>query len=313
MSDLPKPLVPADVDLRGLPFMPLDVVRLTDSDIVALSTGEEFKAAVILWAKCWLQVPAASLPDDDRILAHLSGAGARWKRVKAMALHGFVLCADGRWYHPVIAEKAAEAWKHRQAQRDRANRRWQCDGSPAAHAAAPNNDAAAHAAAYPTAMQGTGTGTGTEETTEFCFSTESDSEKPSSTSVSAARKNSRAKNRSPIPADWQPSEVDRQYAIAKGYDDTWIAAEAEAFRDRNLKTGTLYADHAAAWRTWVQNAPKFAGKSGVNGHVNDAGLTAAASIVVAAGRAVREFEEDRRRNRDPAQPVLEGRRTASGA
>ena len=188
MSDLPKPLVPADVDLRGLPFMPLDVVRLTDSDIVALSTGEEFKAAVILWAKCWLQVPAASLPDDDRILAHLSGAGARWKRVKAMALHGFVLCADGRWYHPVIAEKAAEAWKHRQAQRDRANRRWQCDGSPAAHAAAPNNDAAAHAAAYPTAMQGTGTGTGTEETTEFCFSTESDSEKPSSTSVSAARK-----------------------------------------------------------------------------------------------------------------------------
>jgi hypothetical protein len=124
MAPITAPLTPADCDLRGLAFMPLDVARLVDSDMVALTSGEEFKAAVILWCKCWLQVPAASLPDDDRVLAHLTGAGPRWARVKAQALRGFVLCSDGRWYHPVVAEKAREAWRHRSSQRDKANRRW---------------------------------------------------------------------------------------------------------------------------------------------------------------------------------------------
>lgn len=108
-----EPLTPPDCDLRGLPFMPLDVVRLCDSDLVALSTGDEFKAAVLLWAKCWLQVPAASLPSDERILAHLSGAGPRWRKVRDNAMRGFIQCSDGRWYHPVIAEKAMDAWERR--------------------------------------------------------------------------------------------------------------------------------------------------------------------------------------------------------
>jgi hypothetical protein len=118
----PAPLTPADCDLRGLPFMPLDVVRLGDSDLVALSTGDEFKAAVLLWGKAWLQVPAASLPDDPRILAHLSGAGTRWAKVREVALRGWVKCSDGRLYHPVIAEKAREAWSFRLLQRDRSKR-----------------------------------------------------------------------------------------------------------------------------------------------------------------------------------------------
>lgn len=111
---LPAPLVPAEVNLRGMPWMPVETVRLLDSDLFALSTGDEFKAAVALWCKSWLQEPAASLPDDDRVLAHLSGAGSRWKKVRAMALRGFVKCSDGRLYHPVIAEKAIEAWERRE-------------------------------------------------------------------------------------------------------------------------------------------------------------------------------------------------------
>jgi len=122
VTDLPAPLTPPECDLRGLSFMPLDVVRLCDSDMVALSTGEEFKAAVLLWAKAWLQVPAASLPDDPRILAHLSGAGTRWARIAAVALRGWVKCSDGRLYHPVIAEKAKEAWSFRVLQRERSKR-----------------------------------------------------------------------------------------------------------------------------------------------------------------------------------------------
>ncbi len=102
--------------------MPLEVMRLIDSDLTALSSGDEFKAAVILWCKCWHQVPAASLPDDDRLLAHLCGFGKdikAWKKVREMALRGFVKCSDGRLYHCVISEKAIEAGRAKQAQRQR--------------------------------------------------------------------------------------------------------------------------------------------------------------------------------------------------
>jgi len=124
-----KPLVPAEVDLRGLPFMPLDAARLLDSDFFTLSTGEEFKAAMTLWCKAWQQVPASSLPNDDKILAHLSGAGKQWPRLRKMALRGFVACSDGRLYHPVVAEKAIQAWAKSNAQRERARKRWQCRGN----------------------------------------------------------------------------------------------------------------------------------------------------------------------------------------
>lgn len=116
------PLTPADLDLRDFAFMPLDVMRLIDSDLNALATGDEFKAAVILWCKSWHQVPASSLPDDDRLLAHLSGYGKDirgWKKVRTVALRGFEKCSDGRLYHAVIAEKALEAGEAKRAQRAR--------------------------------------------------------------------------------------------------------------------------------------------------------------------------------------------------
>lgn len=119
MSDLPAPLVPADVDLRDFGFMPLDVLRLRDSDLMALSTGDEFKAAVALWCVAWHQVPAASLPDDDRLLARYSGAGPAWRKLRDGALRGFEKCEDGRLYHATIAEKALEAWAAKAAQRAR--------------------------------------------------------------------------------------------------------------------------------------------------------------------------------------------------
>jgi hypothetical protein len=113
------PLVPTNVDLRDFGFMPLDVLRLRDSDLTALSSGEEFKAAVMLWCVAWHQVPAASLPDDDRLLARFSGTGAAWKKLREGALRGFVKCSDGRLYHRTIAEKALESWAAKQRQRER--------------------------------------------------------------------------------------------------------------------------------------------------------------------------------------------------
>ena len=114
MTDrLPAPLVAPDTDLRDFGFMPLDVVRLRDSDFAARTSGDEFRAALFLWCAAWHQLPAASIPDDDVVLSQLAGYGRavrEWKGVRAGALHGFVKCADGRLYHPVVAEKAGKAW-----------------------------------------------------------------------------------------------------------------------------------------------------------------------------------------------------------
>lgn len=107
------PLTSPDCDLRDFAFMPLDVVRLRDSDLAAMESPEACWSAVLLWCASWHQIPAASLPDDDRVLANLAGFGRvvkEWQRVRDGALRGWIKCADGRLYHPVIAEKANEAF-----------------------------------------------------------------------------------------------------------------------------------------------------------------------------------------------------------
>ena len=106
-----NPMTPADCDLQDFSYIPVDVQRLLKSETWVLSTGEEKAAAMCLWLESWHQLPAASLPDNDRMLAHLAQVPpTRWKKVKDMAMRGWELCADGRWYHPVVAEKALEAW-----------------------------------------------------------------------------------------------------------------------------------------------------------------------------------------------------------
>ena len=110
MAELPAPLVPADLDVRDLDSFMLNVERLMMSELVAISTGDEFKAALLLWCRAWKQLPAASLPNDDRILASFSLSGSRWSKLRAVALHGFVLCADGRLYHPFLAAEAIRAF-----------------------------------------------------------------------------------------------------------------------------------------------------------------------------------------------------------
>ncbi|MEE7478441.1 DUF1376 domain-containing protein [Methylobacterium hispanicum] len=114
---LPDPLVPLDTDIQGLPAFMLDVERLFASELWALSTGEEFKAAVALWGRAWQQLPAGSLPNDERLLAAFSGAGARWKKVREMALRGFILCSDGRLYHRTLSADVMRAAKSKEERR----------------------------------------------------------------------------------------------------------------------------------------------------------------------------------------------------
>lgn len=168
---LPEPLTPADCDLRGMPFMPLEVSRLMESDLFALSTGDEFKAAIALWCRSWTQLPAASLPTDDRLLCRLAGLGlADWLEVKDMALRGFVECGDGRIYHPVIAVKALEAWEKRQSQSAKARGRWERERAMRDAVKPPKSrkNAAAHATAHAAAMQERERGESKEDSLNTC-------------------------------------------------------------------------------------------------------------------------------------------------
>jgi hypothetical protein len=117
MSNLPLPLTPIECDLRDFAFMPLDVQRLRDSELATLESPEACWAAVLLWCVSWHQVPAASLPNDERMLASFAGYFNRgkvdkaWNSVREGAMRNWILCSDNRYYHPVVADKAMAAWQ----------------------------------------------------------------------------------------------------------------------------------------------------------------------------------------------------------
>lgn len=121
----PDPLTPAGCELQDFAFMPLDVARLRDSELAASETPDACWAAVLLWSASWHQVPAGSIPMDDAWIAKAAGYAQRgkidkaWSKVRAGALRGWVECSDGRLYHPVVAEKACEAWQKKLEQRYR--------------------------------------------------------------------------------------------------------------------------------------------------------------------------------------------------
>lgn len=115
-----EPLTPAGCDLRDFPHTPLFRSRLFGSTFHARASDAEWRAGVTLWLKSWDQVPAGSLPTDDIDLCRLAELARdlkTWKKVKDGALRGWVLCTDGRLYHPVVAEGINNAIEHKAKQR----------------------------------------------------------------------------------------------------------------------------------------------------------------------------------------------------
>lgn len=105
-----EPLTTIEHDIAGLDGFMLNTEKLMASELWALATGDEFKAAMGLWCRAWKQVPAGSLPNDERVLAAFSGAGAKWPKVRDVALRGFILCSDGRLYHKVLCDDVQRAY-----------------------------------------------------------------------------------------------------------------------------------------------------------------------------------------------------------
>lgn len=115
MTDLPEPLVPSEVDLREFSYMPLYTDRLMRSRTwLRCKRRPELAFYLInLWGASWHELPSASLPDDDDQLADFARCDPhKWDDIKqsVMTESGWILCSDGRWYHPVVAEIALQSW-----------------------------------------------------------------------------------------------------------------------------------------------------------------------------------------------------------
>lgn len=116
-----EPLVPAEVDLRGMAFMPLFGDRLFKSTTwIEACAVARAGALQLFWHAFAHEVPAGSLPDNERVLADHAGLGLKvFRRVRVQVLRGWVKCNDGRLHHPVLAEIAIEAWSARVSHRAR--------------------------------------------------------------------------------------------------------------------------------------------------------------------------------------------------
>lgn len=112
------------IDLRRYEFMPLSVQALRDSEIADRHkvSAEGFRAAVLLWCASWHQVPAATLPDDDRALARMAGLDGdlrRWRHIREEALHGFVFNESiGRLQHIWLGCRAKDVWEKGRKKRE---------------------------------------------------------------------------------------------------------------------------------------------------------------------------------------------------
>jgi hypothetical protein len=108
------PLVPADIVIPRVAYVPIYSQRLFESSFFAVATDAEFRAAFCLWIRSWNQTPPGSLPNNDRELCYLAGLSgnlAKWNKVKRIALRHWEVCDDGRLYHPVVAELVIDAEK----------------------------------------------------------------------------------------------------------------------------------------------------------------------------------------------------------
>ncbi len=122
MAATSKPLVPSDCDLRNFRFMPIEIERLRRSRawLVAKRQPELGFYMINLWMAAWHEVPAASLEDDDDVLADAAMCDPKkWTKIRQLVMRGWTKGSDGRLYHAVVAEKANEAWAEKQAYRAR--------------------------------------------------------------------------------------------------------------------------------------------------------------------------------------------------
>lgn len=246
MNDLPEPFVPADCDCRTLDSMPFNVERLMASELVAVGSHVEVMAAIFLWCRAWKQMPAASLPDDDAVLAAFARLPiAKFRKMRERVLHGFVKCSDGRLYHRFLAEVAIEASqrraafvgkREREAQRIaewRRKRQTNANGTPTE----------TQTEREPYALQNEDV-TGTERVLSVSVSLNPPKPPQTETVTAQPRRGTR------LAPDWQPSEAAAAYARNLGLDPVKLAERFRNYWHAKAGKDAAKLDWDATWRNW---------------------------------------------------------------
>ncbi|GAB5471434.1 MAG: hypothetical protein Kilf2KO_44640 [Rhodospirillales bacterium] len=309
MSDLPEPLLPADVDLRHFATMPLDVQRLRDSDLAIEASDAEFRAAVLLWCAAWHQVPAGSLPNSPRALAQLAGFGRdvkTWDSIAGGALRGFVLCSDGRLYHQTLCEYVLESYRksykrQRRLAADRARKQsgtdtgpsWNSTGIPAE---APPKGKGGEEKTPPASLRSAPPLAGAPPPGAR---RQPDLQQLGSDPPRASRARGHR-----IPGDWRPSEDGMEILRSKGYDDDAIRTEADSFRDywaAKTGSGASKLDWTATWRNWCRRAASQGGQRSPAGLAPGGDGRRPASLMAVGGKLLAEA---RARDRTRAESDL---------
>ncbi|MBK8019818.1 MAG: hypothetical protein IPK20_26210 [Betaproteobacteria bacterium] len=124
-KSLPPPLVPADVDLRGLEYMPLMGHHLFGSDFNTTNNDAAWRQreTTVVVGGIEPRSTQARCPTMTRRCAVWRGLAAQrqkaWKPLREIALRNFVKCSDGRLYHPFLCKQALVAWDKRVKERKR--------------------------------------------------------------------------------------------------------------------------------------------------------------------------------------------------
>jgi hypothetical protein len=153
LEQTPAPLVSPEISMGANDFFPFYFDRLRRSKWWRRASDVARARNVMMWGEAYKSTPAGSLADDDDDLAEAAGYGMdvpAFLQHKAEIMAPWVMCADGRWYHPVVCEVVLETWertseKRRQdrarqaARRDRIKTHTQ--GPPAAPLSAVTHDA----------------------------------------------------------------------------------------------------------------------------------------------------------------------------
>jgi uncharacterized protein YdaU (DUF1376 family) len=201
------------------------------ADTRHLST-EEHGAYLLLMMEAWRR-PGCNLPDEDALLARLSGLSvARWAEVKPVVMAFWK--RDGRsktWSQKRLSLEKGYVSKQSQLQRDRAAKRW--------------------------------TGKKKDDATALPDECRSDAPTPTPTPiVKEEPKGSSKKTVSPqkgerLAQDWRLPKEWGEWAVAEGLDEVSVRREADKFRDYwHAKSGKDAAKvkWEATWRNWVRQA-----------------------------------------------------------
>lgn len=257
-----EPLVPPEVDLHDFPYMPLDIQRLLTSETWIKAAGRPIAHThVTLWCKSWRQIPAASLPDKDFMLARYAMLSAPdWQAAKAEALTDWIKCEDARWYHPVVAELAIEAWhKSRKKKFLTANARTALRQKREAQKALINGHSVCYSDCYSDSDNPRREGKGREEITPPRARARGNAPD----TVDAKGGESRAPIDSAFEQFWEaapkrtgrnPKAAAKKHftkAVKGGADPATLVAAARAWREQESRKGEHERQFIPAVRTWL--------------------------------------------------------------